>query len=472
MEGVVTKRLVVLIHGIRTKAEWQDKIKPVFETGTETVVKPLGYGYFDLFRFLCPFGPCRQGPILTLTGKLLNLLDQYQDHEVTVVAHSYGTYAISQILFDNSHIKIDHLILCGSIVPKLFDWSRVQGQIRQQVRGDKVINECGSRDCWPVLAGSVTWGYGSSGTDGFKAPYVRDRFHNFKHSDFLNAEFAKKCWLPIVNNEQNPEEPRQLNSPTWFKLFLLPLNWIALVLVVLIPAAIAKEYLNPRQCHIFDPLTAKMDDKSIVRPCFSGKLAYFKWYDSTDYASKASGGKQPSTSPTNIPNRVIQLVGEYSPGHRQYKEQNLISDNPQVWSPLSHLYISVSDYGGLENKFATVLRRIDDETIPVCKDSDGLYIHQCDQRVLQCIDSPRAKAMSVIDRKKYKKKLASYVNNKQVFEIKIQDQADKAIAKGEDVFVYLRSALVNCDTSVGVENLSSTEPFANTEMPIREASYD
>ena len=84
----------------------------------------------------------------------------------------------------------------------------------------KLLNEVGSRDIWPALAESITWGYGSAGTYGFRRPRVEDRWHyQAKHSTFLNAEFCRKYWVPfltdrsIVSSDKNPEPP-----PWWLQI--------------------------------------------------------------------------------------------------------------------------------------------------------------------------------------------------------------------------------------------------------------
>ena len=42
--------VVVLIHGIRTHAEWQEKIKQEFHGESNIKVIPLGYDYLDIIE--------------------------------------------------------------------------------------------------------------------------------------------------------------------------------------------------------------------------------------------------------------------------------------------------------------------------------------------------------------------------------------------------------------------------------------
>jgi hypothetical protein len=54
--------VVVLVHGIRTTAEWAELVRDVLERVPGVTVVPSGYGYFDVIRFLIP-GPTRRPPI-------------------------------------------------------------------------------------------------------------------------------------------------------------------------------------------------------------------------------------------------------------------------------------------------------------------------------------------------------------------------------------------------------------------------
>jgi pimeloyl-ACP methyl ester carboxylesterase len=163
------RTIVILIHSIRTAAWWQKRVAATITDELGATVIPLN-GYLDLFRFLCPFGFCRHGPIEKLRKQLQGIRDDYRDSRLIVFAHSYGTYALSQILLKNPRFTFDRVILCGSIIPDDFDWDRVQNQILSKDRDkrDAIINECGLRDPWPVFASSVSWGYGATGTFGFQ----------------------------------------------------------------------------------------------------------------------------------------------------------------------------------------------------------------------------------------------------------------------------------------------------------------
>ena len=82
---------------------------------------------------------------------------------------------------------------------------------------DELINEVGTKDVWPVLAETVTTGYGSAGTYGFRRKGVRDRWHNGKtHSAFLTPEFCDKYWAPFLRDGTIIEDDARAEPPPWW----------------------------------------------------------------------------------------------------------------------------------------------------------------------------------------------------------------------------------------------------------------
>ncbi|MBY5330949.1 phosphodiester glycosidase family protein [Rhizobium leguminosarum] len=226
-------RIVVLVHGIRTRAWWQTMVAAKLETAPNISVIPLKYGYFDALRFWVPLPLVRRMPIRRLEKELDNILSQYASDYVFIIAHSYGTYAISKILYENPHYKIHGLILCGSIIPRDFDWHRIQDQVIGKHKRSHIINECGTKDFWPVLAQSATWGYGSSGTDGFGSTSVRDRFHEHGHSGYFNTDFVDRYWIPFVHHdkiETSLVDEKGAQNPGWLRLCRFPYRWLIICL--------------------------------------------------------------------------------------------------------------------------------------------------------------------------------------------------------------------------------------------------
>jgi len=217
-----SKQLVILIHGIRTEAIWEDLVAQILRTIPSVDVRPISYGYFDVFRFICPF-ITRGGPIRRIERELRAVREDQPEIPISIIAHSFGTYAVSHVLEDNPDIRLNRLVLCGSIIPRTFRWDKIRRQVEH-----RVINDCGERDIWPLIAKSASWGYGASGTLGFGCVDVIDRFHPFTHSEFFRSNVVKQYWLPLFAKEDIvfPSHPR--TPPRWWQTLLarIPFQWI------------------------------------------------------------------------------------------------------------------------------------------------------------------------------------------------------------------------------------------------------
>jgi len=194
-ESSTITHVVVLIHGISTQAEWEERVKSVLGRLPGVRIIPLRYEYFDVVRFLVPMEITRSGPKRRIRDQLLDIQRQkeYEDAAISVLAHSFGTYIISELLRVERKVRLSRLVLVGSVVSLDFKWNDLAGHCGQ------ILNDCGWRDYWPVLAESSTWGYGASGTVGFGHNRVVDRFHDARHSDLLSEEAARKYWLPFFS---------------------------------------------------------------------------------------------------------------------------------------------------------------------------------------------------------------------------------------------------------------------------------
>lgn len=194
------ERIIVLVHGILTRAFWYDTVIPVLSDLDETSVKPITFGYFDLLSFLLP-GHARRRPQDIVLSGMYQLIEKHsadgRHPQISVIAHSFGTYTVIKALERSSDITIHNLILCGSVVRSDYDFSTVMRKVE-----NVIINDVGFRDVWPVVARVASFGYGCSGTYGFEHPYCQNRHHDLKHSEFFNFGFVHKYWWSIFNNNQ------------------------------------------------------------------------------------------------------------------------------------------------------------------------------------------------------------------------------------------------------------------------------
>ena len=142
---------------------------------------------------------------------------------------------MSQILTKRPDLQLHRLLLCGAIIDRFFAWD---GLASFPTEG--VINDVGTRDTLPTIAKMVSWGYGSSGTFGFRTHKVKDRFFDFDHSDFFSDEHIEQFWIPylvhgeVVESNWSHDRP----TPSWRLSFLeiVPLK------SVILPGAILGVY--------------------------------------------------------------------------------------------------------------------------------------------------------------------------------------------------------------------------------------
>jgi len=229
-------QVVLLIHGIRTQADWGPMVRSKLEVPGQIEVIPIRYGYFDAFRFWFPFWT-RRKPIERVYEQIRVALQKYRrshpDAKLSIIAHSFGTYIIGEILKRGFDLQIDRLLLCGSVLPQGFLWHQYQGRFAD----DKVVNECGKADIWPVLAQSASWGYGASGTHGFGAVLVKDRFHAGGHGQYFDSGFVEKYWEPFIRRGEyrgTAFETKMPPTPWWLSVLgILPLQWMIVALIVL-----------------------------------------------------------------------------------------------------------------------------------------------------------------------------------------------------------------------------------------------
>lgn len=219
--------LVVLLHGMNTNAEWQEALAEPIRNSTHIKPFVVGYGNFNPIKFFIPY-IFRRGRIAKVLKDLKGIQKRYPDADISIVAHSFGTYIVARILASNNDIRLHRILFCGAIVEADYDWAAVAEQF-----AEPVVNDIGRRDIWPSLAKSWSWGFGNSGCVGFQNSFVRDRHFTYGHSGFLNVKHMKKYWLPylldgkvVSSRYSSVRKPmsiseRVLRSFSWLPLILL-----------------------------------------------------------------------------------------------------------------------------------------------------------------------------------------------------------------------------------------------------------
>ena len=132
--------------------------------------------------------------------------------EYSIIAHSFGTFVVSRILQDEFDLRINRIVFAGSVVRYEFPFEHFSGRFRGEL-----LNEVAARDPWPAFAESITTGYGSAGTFGFKRPGVHDRWNDGGHSAVLNPKDAVAYWLPFLEKGEIIPKTSSTKVPFWIR---------------------------------------------------------------------------------------------------------------------------------------------------------------------------------------------------------------------------------------------------------------
>jgi pimeloyl-ACP methyl ester carboxylesterase len=232
--GLPSNHLVILVHGINTRALWMGNIGPALEDAG-FAVGATSFGRFSVLRFLAPVPWYRQRAIARVEYDIKLSIDLYkrkvgkQPEKLSVISHSFGTYVVAAILARNPDLHWYRVIFCGSVLREDFDLGSIMHRFE-----DPLLNEVGINDYWPILAESAGWGYGSVGSNQFNRPGVFTRWHNsYRHSDFLTKEFCRKFWVPFLKGDNPRREADPTKMPLWIRTIAsLPLRWMILAIAI------------------------------------------------------------------------------------------------------------------------------------------------------------------------------------------------------------------------------------------------
>ncbi len=208
--------VVILVHGIRTFGEWQERFNRLLKERTPSIeVVRYRYGFFPVVSFLIPF--LRIADIVRFRRYLEHQASAWKDARVDIVAHSFGTYIVAKALkraAKSLEIRIHTVILCGSVVDDSFQWERLTSPDGLVGR---VVNYCGLRDSWVLAAAVISPFMGLGGLHGFTGPTgtrMHNRFFAFGHSGFFQGskhfegpdDFMRQNWIPLIATDQLPPE--------------------------------------------------------------------------------------------------------------------------------------------------------------------------------------------------------------------------------------------------------------------------
>lgn len=166
---------LIALHGIRTEGQWQQELQWLVDREFRHTIPFRNWKYGRiLYSAMLP--PLQRGIVTRFVEdvrkserQLVNVLSPGPAPAPDVVAHSFGTWVVANALTANPGLRLGHVVLVGSIIPRDWDWQRVFN--RSQVSG--VLNYCGDRDLPVLLAKRFIPKAGASGRKGFTRRHPR-----------------------------------------------------------------------------------------------------------------------------------------------------------------------------------------------------------------------------------------------------------------------------------------------------------
>lgn len=205
-----TERLFISVHGIRTLGHWQNTLEGTLLNNTSDITfKKYRYNYYSALQLLIPSS--RSKIIDDFAKKLTEMVCEYPNSKITLIAHSFGTYitikALEAIPIDLS-LTIERVVLVSSVLKPNYDWSYVN--MKHNI--ESINNECGFNDNILILSHFFSHDMGMAGRVGFTGMNIKNRFFKGGH-DFFNREkdFMEKYWIPIFTGSYIDIDEREFS---------------------------------------------------------------------------------------------------------------------------------------------------------------------------------------------------------------------------------------------------------------------
>jgi hypothetical protein len=183
--------VVFVLHGIRDMGEWTSEFEePLqreylskFPDGAKLYVHRASYGYFGMGPFLL-FGD-RQKNVRWFMDQITELTARFPNmKEIHFIGHSNGTYVLASALDKYRTLKVERVVLAGSVIRSDFHWSDFTGrvaEVRNYVASGDLIVGMLPRVFELPFFGIFNRDIGSAGFNGFLDGLVRP----------LQTEFVK-----------------------------------------------------------------------------------------------------------------------------------------------------------------------------------------------------------------------------------------------------------------------------------------
>jgi CheY-like chemotaxis protein len=202
-------KAIITVHGIRTFGSWQKRLEGLIGNQSDITFYHFKYNYFSVLAFIFPL--TRWIMVRRFRRELRDVCRINSTATIDLVGHSFGTHLVGwglSGLATSEPIKIDTLILAGSVLRADFYWAKL---IPNRVR--RVINDCGIADSILLLSQLGVPFAGMAGRTGFvgmNGPGFINRYSNFGHSGYFLKDgkdyddYMRENWVPLLTTNAPP----------------------------------------------------------------------------------------------------------------------------------------------------------------------------------------------------------------------------------------------------------------------------
>lgn len=237
--------VVFVLHGIRDMGEWTSQFNAPLQSAFERlnppqpgapahklVVHAASYGYFGMGPFL--LGTDRQKNVRWFMDEVTELTAKYPNMKnLHFIGHSNGTYVLGSALENYATLKVNRVVLAGSVLRRDFPWKEFTGRVdavRNYVGSDDVVVGLGPKVFEMPLFGLLNRDIGSAGYDGFLSGTSEERFIRGGHGAALDQLNVPSIVNFIAEGKSTTtSELHEKNHPKGWD-FLTNLCWVAWIL--------------------------------------------------------------------------------------------------------------------------------------------------------------------------------------------------------------------------------------------------
>ncbi|MCD8423653.1 hypothetical protein [Tenacibaculum finnmarkense] len=200
------KGILVSIHGLLSKAEWNQEIAPI-ASSQDWIFAPYTY---DTNKPDLLFKPGKRSKVVDDFRDWIYDLQGRYEGEISIIAHSFGTYIIGSYIEgfinqDYPPVTFNSIILTGSILNKNFEWEQHRGYSVGSVYNtiapnDEFVKYMPETKLKKFIGMSND--FGKAGIEGFdsKTPMLtQNSFEILNHTNSIKRDIIESKWMPFLN---------------------------------------------------------------------------------------------------------------------------------------------------------------------------------------------------------------------------------------------------------------------------------